>query len=65
MSSAQKGRNDLRLASLRTDLELIRLARGVAFDLIGDDPDLGAHPGLLDELAVLFTDIDEEFLSRS
>ena len=65
MSSAQKGRNDLRLASLRTDLELIRLARGVAFDLIGDDPDLTAHPDLLDELAVLFTDIDEEFLTRS
>ena len=65
MSSAQKGRNDLRLASLRTDLELIRLARGVAFDLIGDDPDLTAHPDLDDELSLLFTDLAEEFLTRS
>ena len=65
MNSAQKGRNDLRLASLRTDLELIRLARDVAFDVIGDDPDLTAHPELNDELNLLFTDLAEEFLTRS
>ena len=44
MSSAQKGRNDLRLASLRTDAELIRLAREIAFEIIGDDPELPDHP---------------------
>jgi ATP-dependent DNA helicase RecG len=65
MSSAQKGRNDLRLASLRTDAELIKLAREVAFEIIGDDPDLTGHPELLDELALLFTDDAEEFLTRS
>ena len=65
MSSAQKGRNDLRLASLRTDAELIKLARDVAFEIIGDDPDLAGHPALLDELTLLFTDDAEEFLTRS
>ncbi len=65
MSSAQKGRNDLRLASLRTDAELIKLAREIAFEIIGDDPDLADHPALLDELALLFTDDAEEFLTRS
>jgi ATP-dependent DNA helicase RecG len=65
MSSAQKGRNDLRLASLRTDAELITVAREIAFEIIGDDPDLAHHPELLDELALLFTDDAEEFLTRS
>jgi len=65
MSSAQKGRNDLRLASLRTDAELIGTARAVAFEIIGDDPDLADHADLRDELSVLFTDVDEEFLTRS
>ena len=65
MNAAQKGRNDLRLASLRTDAELIEVAREVAFELIGDGTGLDAHPGLVDELAVLFTDVDEEFLTRS
>jgi ATP-dependent DNA helicase RecG len=65
MSSAQKGRNDLRLASLRTDAELIKVAREIAFEIIGDDPELTDHPALLDELALLFTDDAEEFLTRS
>ncbi len=65
MSSAQKGRSDLRLASLRRDRELVRLAREAAFDIVDADPFLVDHPLLLDELALLLTDEDTEFLTRS
>ena len=65
MSSAQKGRSDLRLASLRRDRELVRLAREAAFEIVDADPTLGANPVLLDELALLITDEDTEFLTRS
>ena len=34
MNTAQKGRNDLKLASLRRDRELVTLAREVAFELV-------------------------------
>ena len=42
MSSAQKGRSDLRLASLRRDRELVELAREAAFEIVDADPTL-AH----------------------
>ncbi len=65
MSSAQKGRNDLRLASLRRDGELVVRAREAAFEIVDADPTLDAHPDLLDELSLLFTDVEAEFLTRS
>ncbi len=65
MSAAQKGRSDLKLASLRRDRALIELARDAAFAIVDADPDLAAHPLLADELDVIFTERDEEFLSRS
>ncbi|MET0143403.1 MAG: ATP-dependent DNA helicase RecG [Ilumatobacteraceae bacterium] len=65
MGAAQKGRSDLRLASLRRDRELVRLARDAAFDIVDADPALAANPLLLDELALLLTDEDTEFLTRS
>ena len=65
MSTAQKGRSDLKLASLRRDRELVAQAREVAFEMVGDDPDLVDHPVLLDELRLLFTADDEEFLFKS
>ncbi|MEJ7585621.1 MAG: hypothetical protein WKF43_16410 [Acidimicrobiales bacterium] len=40
----QKGRNDLKLASLRRDREWVTRAREVAFELVGADPDLSTHP---------------------
>ena len=64
MSSAQKGRSDLRLASLRRDRELVRLAREAAFEIVDADPVLAANPVLLDELDLLLTDEDTEFLTR-
>ena len=65
MNTAQKGRSDLKLASLRRDRELVELARGVAFELVDADPVLADHPVLLDELRLLFTDSDEAFLFKN
>ena len=65
MSTAQKGRSDLKLASLRRDRELVQLAREAAFELVDADPDLGDHPVLRDELDLLFTEEDEGFLAKS
>jgi ATP-dependent DNA helicase RecG len=64
MSTAQKGRSDLKLASLRRDRKLVALAREVAFEIVDADPLLAEHPGLADELSLLFTDTDEEFLTK-
>ncbi|HSB85626.1 MAG TPA: ATP-dependent DNA helicase RecG, partial [Ilumatobacteraceae bacterium] len=65
MNTAQKGRNDLKLASLRRDRELVTLAREVAFDIVDHDPLLEQHQLLLDELRLLFSAEDEEFLFKS
>jgi ATP-dependent DNA helicase RecG len=65
MNAAQKGRNDLKLASLRRDRELVGLAREVAFEIVDADPTLADHPVLRDELALLFTSDDEAFLFKS
>jgi ATP-dependent DNA helicase RecG len=64
MSTAQKGRSDLKLASLRRDRKLVELARTAAFEIIDDDPSLARQPDLSDELDVVFSDRDEEFLSK-
>ncbi len=65
MNTAQKGRNDLKLASLRRDRELVGLARDAAFEIVDSDPLLDDHPVLLDELRLLFSTEDEEFLFKS
>ncbi|MGZ4673300.1 MAG: ATP-dependent DNA helicase RecG [Ilumatobacteraceae bacterium] len=65
MNTAQKGRNDLKLASLRRDRELVSLARDAAFEIVDSDPMLENHPVLLDELRLLFSSEDEEFLFKS
>ncbi|MEM8746474.1 MAG: helicase-related protein, partial [Actinomycetota bacterium] len=64
MSTAQKGRSDLKLASLRRDRELVEIARHAAFEIVDGDPGLAHHPDLADELDLLFSDRDEAFLSR-
>ena len=64
MSTAQKGRSDLKLASLRRDRNLVALAREIAFEIVDADPLLDRHPELADELDLLFSETDEEFLTR-
>jgi ATP-dependent DNA helicase RecG len=65
MSTMQKGRSDLKLASLRRDRQLVAQAREAAFAIVDADPGLANHPDLLDELDLLFTDEDEDFLAKS
>ncbi|NND75658.1 MAG: ATP-dependent DNA helicase RecG [Ilumatobacter sp.] len=65
MSTAQKGRSDLKLASLRRDRALVELARAAAFRIVDGDPHLAERPDLADELDLIFSDRDEEFLAKS
>jgi ATP-dependent DNA helicase RecG len=60
----QKGRNDLKLASLRRDREMVEDARTVAFDLVGDGSGLAQHPLLEAELRDLVDEDEAEFLFK-
>ncbi|MEQ8840427.1 MAG: ATP-dependent DNA helicase RecG [Acidimicrobiales bacterium] len=64
MGERQKGRNDLRLASLVTDREWVGVAREVATQIIDIDPELAEHPELDDEIALLLGDDEAEFLMK-
>ena len=65
LGTRQKGRSDLKLASLRKDKELVVLARETAIAIVGADPELVRSPELKDEIA-LFVDPEEaEFLFKS
>jgi ATP-dependent DNA helicase RecG len=64
MNTSQKGRSDLKLASLRKDKELVALARQAAFSIVDPDPTLQGQPALVDELSLLFTSEDEAFLFK-
>jgi ATP-dependent DNA helicase RecG len=55
----------LRLASLRSDRELIEQARATAIAIITQDPTMKKHSELADELRILLTASEEEFLARS
>jgi ATP-dependent DNA helicase RecG len=65
MGERQKGRNDLRLASLKRDREWVEKARDVAFALVDADPGLAQHPDLADEVRLFLPDEDADFLLKS
>jgi len=65
MSSAQKGRSDLRLASLRRDRELIEQAREVAFRIIDQDPELSDSEVLRSEISLLLSEREGDYLTKS
>jgi ATP-dependent DNA helicase RecG len=60
----QKGRSDLRLASLRRDKELVRQARRVAEAIVDADPSLEAHPLLAEEVHLFVDEESEEFVLK-
>ena len=63
----QKGQSDLRLASLSDagDLALLAEARRVAEALVDEDPQLEAHPDLADEVRLLLSEDEGEYLFKS
>jgi ATP-dependent DNA helicase RecG len=65
MGERQKGRSDLKLASLRRDREWVEHARAVAFEIVDADPRLAAHPALADELEIFLSEEEREFLFKS
>jgi ATP-dependent DNA helicase RecG len=66
MGERQKGRNDLKLASLRRDREWVEAAREAAFELVDRDPGLHAQFTLLrDEVELILGDDAADFLLKS
>jgi ATP-dependent DNA helicase RecG len=65
LGARQKGRNDLKLASLRRDRPLVDLAREVALELVGDGTGLAALPELSSELRDLVDEDEAEYLFKS
>ena len=65
MADRQKGRNDLRLASLRRDREWVEIAREVATDIVSEDPDLNSYIGLRNEISTVLQESDGEYLLKS
>jgi len=65
MGERQKGRNDLRLASLRRDREWVEAAREVALVLVGDAGGLMDYPDLADEVRLFLGEAEADYLMKS
>ncbi len=67
LGARQKGQSDLRLASLSDpgDVALLAEARTVAEAVVGEDPQLEAHPDLADEVKLLLSEDEGEYLFKS
>ena len=65
MNKEQKGRSDLKLASLRRDRELVELAREAAYEIVDPDITLSKQSEIRAELSMFLRPEDEEFLFKS
>jgi ATP-dependent DNA helicase RecG len=66
LGSRQKGRSDLKLASLRRgDRALVASAREIAESLLGDDPVLERTAVLVDELRLFVGEDEAAYLLKS
>jgi ATP-dependent DNA helicase RecG len=67
LGARQKGQSDLRLASLTDegDLALLAEARRVAEAVVGADPFLESEPDLADEVRLLLSEDEGEYLFKS
>ncbi len=66
LGTRQKGRSDLKLASLRRgDRPLVASARVVAHDLLAHDPALGLVPQLAEEVRLFVGEAEAAFLLKS
>ena len=64
MGERQKGRNDLRLASLRRDREWVEAARTEAVTMVGDGTGLADHPELVDEVDLFLGEDESDYLLK-
>ena len=65
MGERQKGRNDLKLASLRRDRELVGVARDVALEMVDAEGTLRRYPDLDDEVRAVLGETETAFLLKS
>ena len=65
LGTRQKGKTDLKLASLRRDKALVGEARRVAIAIVADDPTLGRHEELAEEMKLFVDDDEAAFLFKS
>lgn len=65
MGQRQKGRNDLKLASLRRDRPWVERARATAIAILDEDPELQAHESLRQEIDNAISESDVENLMKS
>ncbi len=65
LGARQKGRSDLKLASLARHRDLVQAAREVAEAVLADDPALAGHPLLVDELLAVLGEEEAAYLFRS
>ena len=64
MGERQKGRNDLKLASLRRDRTWVEQAREVAIEIVDGPGGLAAHPLLMEEVALFLDEDEQDFLLK-
>ena len=64
LGARQRGRSDLRLASLRDDEDLLVAARDAASSMVRHDA-LGANPEMVDELRLFVDDEEAHYLFKS
>jgi ATP-dependent DNA helicase RecG len=64
MGERQKGRSDLKLASLRRDRKWVESAREVAIEIVDGPGGLAAHPGLVDDVSLFLDEDDKDFLLK-
>ncbi|MCU1494233.1 MAG: recG [Acidimicrobiaceae bacterium] len=65
LGARQKGRNDLRLASLRRDRDLVDEARALAESVLDTDPGLARHPLFAEELRLFVGEEEAAYLFKS
>ncbi len=64
LGERQKGQNDLKLASLRTDRAVVVEARTTAIELLDADPGLAEHRALAGELELFLDPEEADFLLK-
>src|SRR5690606_36848157 len=64
MGERQKGRSDLKLASLRRDRSWVERAREVAFTIVDGEGGLAVDEAMLDEVGLFLDEADQEFLLK-